>query len=574
MANDHVKMFIEEYSPIAEQVSKQTGIAPSLLLAQWGMESSYGRKPVGQFNLGNIKDMSGAGTEAVDNKTKSKDKYLNFESPEAFGDYYANLMRRLYPKALNAGSDISAYAEGLRNGVKGSYAEDENYEKVIRGAYQLTSGFYKDPEVPEVKVNPFEDYESESSKFRREQDERDRNKKTEVNPEDQQGGITAPDIGAGAGAIANLLFPPMTSPEKAVKIDTGKAQEANLTAQDKLDLARRNLRTAVPQGADNLEDAYRQSQSELERIKNEQALLESRLRGLPPSPTPPAPTPQEQLQIEARKITGAGAPYNTVQAMASERVPYNLAKQAIDMTRGEGHGKGAHDIIDIFNQAKEKAANLGGSDYVLTGEKGPGELYLPKEFAEPRNAEIEQRAEQTRQQQEFMAQMQEQERLLLQAELDRIRQERAAQGTRHNIVTGQTKEAAPLKRALTKAETDAEIARRKLARAQEQPNAAGRVLQNVGAGSAKMGALPRAVVGSGAGYIGVMSYQEALERFKAGDTSEGVLQALQAGSAAAAMLPPAGKGLTKARGAGVLGTLGLGGYQAGRRLLKERPPEE
>jgi len=303
-------------------------------------------------------------------------------------------------------------------------------------------------------------------------------------------------------------------------------------------------------------------------------LLESRLRGMPPASTPPAPTPQEQLQIEARKITGAGAPYNTVQAMASERVPYNLAKQAIDMTRGEGHGKGAHDIIDIFNQAKEKAANLGGSDYVLTGEKGPGELYLPKEFAEPRNAEIEQRAEQTRQQQEFMAQMQEQERLLLQAELDRIRQERAAQGTRHNIVTGQTKEAAPLKRALTKAETDAEIARRKLARAQEQPNAAGRVLQNVGAGSAKMGALPRAVVGSGAGYIGVMSYQEALERFKAGDTSEGVLQALQAGSAAAAMLPPAGKGLTKARGAGVLGTLGLGGYQAGRRLLKERPPEE
>jgi flagellum-specific peptidoglycan hydrolase FlgJ len=87
MANDHVKMFAEEYGPIAEQVSKKTGIAPSLLLAQWGMESKYGRSPVGQFNFGNIKDLSGTGNEGVDNKTKSKDKYLNFESPEAFGDY-------------------------------------------------------------------------------------------------------------------------------------------------------------------------------------------------------------------------------------------------------------------------------------------------------------------------------------------------------------------------------------------------------------------------------------------------------------------------------------------------------
>jgi hypothetical protein len=71
-----------------------------------------------------------------------------------------------------------------------------------------------------------------------------------------------------------------------------------------------------------------------------------------------------------------------------------------------------------------------------------------------------------------------------------------------------------------------------------------------------------------------MSYQEALKRFEAGDTSEGVLKALQAGAAGAAMLPPAGKGMTRARGAGVLGTLGLGSVDVGRRLLKERPPEE
>jgi hypothetical protein len=70
-----------------------------------------------------------------------------------------------------------------------------------------------------------------------------------------------------------------------------------------------------------------------------------------------------------------------------------------------------------------------------------------------------------------------------------------------------------------------------------------------------------------------MSYQEALERFKAGDTSEAVLKALQAGSAAAAMLPPAGKTMTKARGAGALGMAGTYGYEGVRRLLKDRPPE-
>jgi hypothetical protein len=168
----------------------------------------------------------------------------------------------------------------------------------------------------------------------------------------------------------------------------------------------------------------------------------------------------------------------------------------------------------------------------------------------------------------------EQQRLANEADLERVRQQRSQLGQQHNVLTGQVKAVAPLQRALTKAETDAEIASRKLSRAQQQPNAAGRVLEGAGVGSTKMGVVPRTITGGGLGYLGVMSYQEALARFKAGDTSEGVLQALQAGSAGAAMLPPAGKGLTKARGAGVLGTLGLGGYQAGRRLLKERPPEE
>jgi predicted RNase H-like nuclease (RuvC/YqgF family) len=82
---------------------------------------------------------------------------------------------------------------------------------------------------------------------------------------------------------------------------------------------------------------------------------------------------------------------------------------------------------------------------------------------------------------------------MYEADLERLRQERAQAGQQFNEVAGQKRTVAPLQRALTKAETDAEIAKRKLARAQQQPNTTGRVLQNVGAGTAKMGALPRVV---------------------------------------------------------------------------------
>jgi hypothetical protein len=233
----------------------------------------------------------------------------------------------------------------------------------------------------------------------------------------------------------------------------------------------------------------------------------------------------------------------------------------------------------------ERIKQLGAGGYGLVTTPGGVQLQLPPTTVAERQAdidkqnqanqaELERRAEETRIQQEVQAYVAEQDRLAREAELERLRQERSQAGQRHNVLTGQVRGAAPLQRALTKAENDAEIARRKLARANQQPSAAGRVLESAGVGSTKMGAVPRAVVGGGLGYLGVMSYQEALKRFQAGDTSEGVLQALQAGSAGMAMLPPAGKTLTKARGAGALGAIGLGGYQLSRRLLRDRPPEE
>ena len=610
MANDHVKMFTEEYTPIAQQVSKQIGVSPSILLAQWGMETDYGRKVPGHFNFGNIKDMSGAGTSAVDNKTKSKDNYVNFESPEAFGDYYAHMMRRLYPKALNTGDDITKYSEGLRTGVNGAYAQDEGYETAIRGAHKLTSTFYanagdkeKDGKEEDEKKesNPFKEYESESSKFKREQEEEAKKAPPKVNPEDKQGGIGEPEMGALVGAGVNALLPMPFDPKITPRVDTSKAEEANLSAQDKLELARRNLEAVSPSldeppmSRQSLEDAFRQSQGEMERIKNEQRLAQERLRALPrAAPVLEVPAPSSLIsQIDLTRTGPASGPkiegdsgarnWTIKTAGQKHQMPEAVLDAVTDQTSESKTGGMRLIRQDLANI--EKIKQMGAGDYGLVTTEGGVQLQLPPTTVAERQAdiekqnqanqsELEQRAEQARLQQQAQAQQLEQQRLAHEADLERLREERRMVGQRLNETSGQIKTMTPLRKAVTKAETDAEIARRKLARAQQQPNAAGRVLENVGVGSTKIGAVPRAITGTGLGYLGVMSYQDALAKYKAGDTSEAVLQALQAGSAGMALLPPAGKTMTKARGAGLLGTGALGTYQLGKRLLKDRPPEE
>lgn len=147
---DKAQEFVNEYLPVAKQVSEKTGISPSILLAQWGLETGYGTKTVGAYNFGNIKDISGHGKEGIDSKTKSKDRYINFESPEAFGDYYAHYISRKFPESLNAGSDINKFSAGLKFGEPQGYAEDENYGKSLLGAFNVTSKY-----IPEEKTNIF-----------------------------------------------------------------------------------------------------------------------------------------------------------------------------------------------------------------------------------------------------------------------------------------------------------------------------------------------------------------------------------------------------------------------------------
>jgi hypothetical protein len=117
---------------------------------------------------------------------------------------------------------------------------------------------------------------------------------------------------------------------------------------------------------------------------------------------------------------------------------------------------------------------------------------------------------------------------------------------------------------VTQAQINAEVARRKAERAAQNPATN---LLNKGK------TVGRGVVGGAAGYYGVMSAQEALERYNAGDTSEAVLQALGALSATASLAPPVTPKLSGVKKLGALGAVGMGGREIYRRLTQEPPAQ-
>jgi len=127
--------FAMQYKDLAAQVGKELGVDPGIIISQWGLETAWGTKPVGDYNLGNIKDVTGKGPTAYDSKEKSKSSYKAYESPEAFAADYTSLIKRNYPNAVGAGADIGVFSAGLQSGKKGAYATDPNYRKSLASTF-------------------------------------------------------------------------------------------------------------------------------------------------------------------------------------------------------------------------------------------------------------------------------------------------------------------------------------------------------------------------------------------------------------------------------------------------------
>lgn len=121
----HVRKFVEEYGPLAEQVAADLDVPVEAVLGQWGLETGWGKSIIpGTRNLGNIKDFSGRGPTAKDNMTGSVDAYRAYDSDDAFRADFTRLLRRdRYSAALGTDS-AHDYFTGLKDG---GYAEDPNY---------------------------------------------------------------------------------------------------------------------------------------------------------------------------------------------------------------------------------------------------------------------------------------------------------------------------------------------------------------------------------------------------------------------------------------------------------------
>jgi hypothetical protein len=391
-----------------------------------------------------------------------------------------------------------------------------------------------------------------------------------------------PALAGAVGAVVNMagsrfIKPPLTP-----------AEIASLSAEKKLELNREELQKAAPSGTTDLEDAYKQNQGEFERLKNEQKLAEARLKGLPktsPTVEPPAPSSLiSQIDLtrtgpaSGPKIEGDSGARNWTIRTAGQK--HQMPEAVLDMVTDQtGTTKtGGMTLIrkDLENLQKIKDLGMGDSKLVTTA--GGLQIQLPATSVAERQAEIDQqtqanqaelerRTEETRVQQEAQARALEQQRLAHEAEVARIQQERAQLGQQQNAIAGELKDVKPLKKAVTQAEQAAKLAKYNASlKAQNQPMTAQDLLN-------KGKAVGRPVVGGLAGAAGVMSLQEALERFKAGDTSEGVLKTIQASSAAAMLTPPMGKNTSRLRKAGALGAIGSYGYDFGRELFRKNPQE-
>lgn len=331
MANKNVEQFIATYGPVAQQVSKEINVDPNVLLGQWGLESRWGQTEMAKkyHNLGGIKDFSGAGLEAKDNKTGSKDKYVQFEDPEVFGMYYADQIKRNFPNAVNTGPDAGAFTRGLASGKRGSYFEvsPEEYEKTLT-SFQSA--------IPEGKLLPFEAGEKAPAPAApapaappQETDaERDARMLADVNAQEKR---QAQMIGAGTGAGISAT--------RAAGSGAGAVLEA---------------------GANRVGQGFR-------------AGMQGKTP--PPPPAPPAAVPSAATppqSVVRLPVPSGGPDGGRLAAGQTGTMPYNYAKaagltdieagKALDMTKQAG---GVHDLASQRREGMTKVQSLfPGEKYV------------------------------------------------------------------------------------------------------------------------------------------------------------------------------------------------------------------
>jgi hypothetical protein len=328
-----------------------------------------------------------------------------------------------------------------------------------------------------------------------------------VAPE-QSGGISPGMIGAGLGATYGLASKALFDPSLPSSRQVAAAQERLNVARDRLAQAGASPQTLA------------QAQQELQAAQA--AVTQARAE---------ASATQAALRASGPRVEGASGVSNWGRAMAgqSHQMPEAILAQAEDMTKT--NPKGMQFLINQDAANLERIRGLGEGQMRLAGE-GASQLMLPPEHAAVLNQELAARQ---------AAQAQQAAQAAQEAEAARIAaSQRAAQAS----------QAVRQAQAVATAQGNVNVA----------ANAARRVtpstMARLGLTVAKSPVIANTLGGAGV----AMSVQEAIERFKAGDTSNGVIATLEAALGGMSMLPPVNPAFIAAKGIGAVGGLGLAAY--------------
>jgi hypothetical protein len=269
-----------------------------------------------------------------------------------------------------------------------------------------------------------------------------------------------------------------------------------------------------------------------------------------------------------------------------EGVPETVANKALNMRAD--NPRGGQFLIDQDMLAREKQAALGMGNFDLTKTAGGTQLILPPEESAKIEGELSARQaddaakEAARLQQSeydrFVAEREaDMDRRMQQQRMDSLRQQRATAGQQFQEANTAMKTAGTAQAGVSKAETAEELAARQLARTKGQPSMVTRPLEVTGVKTGKAGIATRAGIGAigglqaarGINELANMPIADLIKRYEAGERSPELFAAIQqaagataqTGFGAAATLPVIGPKTARLKGAGVLGTLGMGAYQ-------------
>lgn len=525
--------FVQEYGPIAERIGNEIGVDPKIILAQFGQETGWGKSVIpGTYNLGNIKDPSGKGQRAYDKREKSNDAYLRFEDPEVFADYYVDFIKRMYPKAVGAGSDVNKFTTGLNQGVAGSYASAEDYPLAIRSAYSTVLKVRPEGE----QENPFDRVQPPSpetleSATQGGGDMPERSRPTE----------DAPAIGAAVGLAKGVV-------ERGADVykppSTAAAEEGLLRAQDRLRVAQERLANPPASGVNiaDLEAEFRQSQSVLQQAERDLADARGRAASLKPGAAPaPAPgggggipTDAQNQRVQLGTVDESGTTGRQRMGFNERTAAEAARREELARVQDELRRKGVLTDKNVLAEAPGMTTTKGGIQV-------PASTVYEDELAQ-RQADARTASQRAAAEAEVERLKADQKRASIEASQKRKAVQQAQRGQQ------QTTQRATQN--VSRAEDAVAVAE---AAAQRAKDSGLSNWQKAGKYAAKAPVLANVVGGVGTG----MSVDEAVKRYQAGDYSGSVLSTIEAALATASMAPPVGPIGLAAKGVGTVGGLAM-----------------